>query len=80
MASHWWFPLPPRALTLAADEPQGSHARLAERYRDELGRKGIAVQLTYSPEGTLSPLQRLATTQDPVQAGFAHGLLSDRVA
>ena len=78
VAANWWFPLPPRTLTLAAGEPQGSHARLAERYRDELGRKGIAVRLTYSPEGTLSPLQRLATTQDPVQAGFAHGLLSDR--
>ena len=77
-AAHGWFPLPPRSITFAAGEPQGSHARLAERYRDELARKGIAVRLAYSPEGTLAPLQRLATPQDPVQAGFAHGLLSDR--
>lgn len=78
LASRWWFPLPPRALTLAAGEPQGSHARLAERYRDELGRRGIAVDVVYSPDGGPSPLMRLADPRDPVQAGFASGLLADR--
>lgn len=78
LAGRWWFPQPPRTLTLAAGEPQGSHARLAERYRDELGRRGIAVNLVYSPEGNPAPLQRMANPHDPVQAGFAHGLLAER--
>ncbi|MBX3655358.1 MAG: hypothetical protein KF686_14335 [Ramlibacter sp.] len=78
MASRWWFPLPPTTLSLAAGEPLGSHARLAERYRDELGRRGITVDVVYSPDGTPGPLQRLAMAGNGVQAGFAHGLLSDR--
>lgn len=76
--AHYWLPLPPRSVALAVGEPQGSHARLAERYRDELERRGIAADLVFSPEGTPGPLQRLANPADPVQAGFAHGLLADR--
>lgn len=73
------LPLPPRTLPFAVGTPQGGYAQAGERYRAELERQGIAVDLiTTESVGSLGPLQRLATKEDPAQAGFAHGLLADR--
>lgn len=78
-AGREWFPLPPRQVTLAAGTPQGSYAQMAERYRVELERRGITVDIVTSAEGGAgAPLQRLSNPADPAQAGFAHGLLAER--
>jgi len=76
-AAHYLFPLPPQTLTLAAGTPQGGYAQMALRYRAELERRGIAVDIVTSDLGALGPLHRLAHTNDAAQAGFAHGLLAD---
>lgn len=73
-----WFPLPPRQVAMAAGVPQGGYERMAERYREELWRRGISVDIVTSERGAVGPLQRLANPNDPVQAGFAHGLLAER--
>lgn len=78
VAARLWFPLPPRTLPLAAGMPLGNYARLAEQYRDELERRGIKVDIVFSADASPQPLQRLANPADPVQAGFAQGLLADR--
>jgi TRAP-type uncharacterized transport system substrate-binding protein len=72
------FPLPPRRLVMAAGVPQGGYERMAERYREELWRRGVSVEIVTSEAGAVGPLQRLANPGDPVQAGFAHGLLAER--
>jgi len=72
------FPLPPRQLVMAAGVPQGGYERMAERYREELWRRGVSVDIVTSEAGAVGPLQRLANPRDPVQAGFAHGLLAER--
>lgn len=77
-AAHWVFPLPPRSVVVAAGVFQGGFSQMAERYRDELERRGIRVDIATSPAGASGPLQRLATAGDPSQAGFAHGLLAER--
>lgn len=77
-AATYLFPLPPRHLSIAAGVPQGGYAQMAERYRAELERRGVTVDILTSGLGALGPLHRLANTQDPAQAGFAHGLLADR--
>lgn len=78
-AATYVLPLPPRHLPLAVGTPQGGYAQAGERYRAELERHGIAVELiTTESVGALGPLQRLASREDPAQAGFAHGLLADR--
>lgn len=78
VAARLWFPLPPRTLTLAAGMPLGNYARLAEQYRDELDRRGVKVDIVFSPDASPQALQRLANPADPAQSGFAHGLLADR--
>ena len=50
-AGREWFPLPPRQVTLAAGTPQGGYAQMAERYRVELERRGITVDIVTSAEG-----------------------------
>src|SRR3569623_759248 len=77
-AAHWLFPLPPRAVVIAVGVPQGGYQRLAEQYQGELERRGLAVDIETSPAGAEGPLQRLASTTDPAQAGFAHGLMAGR--
>ena len=77
-AAKWLFPLPPRQVVIAAGVFQGGFAQMAERYRDELERRGIGVDIATTPAGASGPLQRLATAGDPSQAGFAHGLLVER--
>jgi hypothetical protein len=72
------FPLPPRQLAMAAGVPQGGYERMAERYREELWRRGVSVDIVTSEAGAVGPLQRLANPRDPVLAGFAHGLLAER--
>ena len=79
----WWMahsvlPLPPRTLPLAVGVPQGGYEHMGERYRAELERHGITVDLLTTESGALGPLQRLANPADPAQAGFAHGLLAER--
>ena len=76
--ARWAFPLPPRSVVVAVGVPQGGFAQVAERYRDELERRGITLDVVTSASGALGPLQRLATTSDPAQVGFAHGLLAER--
>ena len=72
----WLLPLPPRSLAIAIGVPQGGYAQAGERYRTELERRGLAVELVVSEGvGAQGPLHRLANRADPVQAGFAHGLL-----
>ena len=73
-----WFPLPPRHVAIAAGVQQGGYERMAERYREELWRRGIGVDIVTSAAGAAGPLQRLADPKDPVQVGFAHGLLAER--
>ncbi|MCJ0763936.1 ABC transporter substrate-binding protein [Variovorax terrae] len=77
-AATYWMPLPPRSLAFAAGVPQGGYMQLAERYREELRRRGIAVDILGSAAGALGPMQRLADPADPSQAGFAYGLLSQQ--
>lgn len=78
-AAKFIHPLPPRALPLAVGTPTGGYAQAGERYRAELERYGIAVDLLVTESvGALGPLQRLATKEDAAQAGFAHGLLAER--
>jgi TRAP-type uncharacterized transport system substrate-binding protein len=72
------FPLPPRRLAMGVGVPQGGYERMAERYREELWRRGVSVDIVTSEAGATGPLQRLANPRDPVQAGFAHGLLAER--
>jgi TRAP-type uncharacterized transport system substrate-binding protein len=72
-----WLPLPPRHLVIAAGSPQGNYVQMAVRYRDELERRGITVDISTSSQGPASPLQRLEDPRYPAQAGFAHGLLAD---
>ncbi|ROZ76497.1 TAXI family TRAP transporter solute-binding subunit [Ramlibacter sp. WS9] len=77
-AARWVLPLPPRNVVIAAGVFQGGFAQMAERYRDELERRGIRVDIATSSAGASGPLQRLATAGDLSQAGFAHGLLAER--
>lgn len=77
-AARWLFPLPPDSVVIAAGVPQGGFAQMAERYREELARRGIRVDIATSPAGASGPLQRLAIAGDAAQAGFAHGLLAER--
>ncbi|HTH80210.1 MAG TPA: hypothetical protein VL593_14635 [Ramlibacter sp.] len=77
-AAHWLFPLPPRSVVVAVGVPQGSYDSLAEQYRDELERRGIAMDAEASAPGTARPLQRLAAADDPAQAGFDFGLVAQR--
>ncbi len=76
-ASREWFPLPPRSITLDAGQTQGGYAAMAELYRQELERRGIAVELVAA---TPAPgvLQRMSNAADKVQAGFANGLQAER--
>jgi hypothetical protein len=76
--AHTLLTLPPRTLALAVGVPQGGYAQAGERYRAELERLGIRVELITTEPGALGPLQRLANPRDPAEAGFAHGLLVDR--
>ena len=76
--TRWLFPLPPKTVVIAAGVPQGGYAQMAERYREELGRRGIEVDITTNTAGATGPLQRLANVKDDAQAGFAHGLLVER--
>lgn len=77
-AARWLFPLPPQTVVIAAGVPQGGYAQMAERYREELARRGIAVDIATNSAGASGPLQRLANRADDAQAGFAHGLLVER--
>ncbi|MES3003938.1 MAG: hypothetical protein V4787_24825 [Pseudomonadota bacterium] len=76
--ARWVFPLPPTTVTLGVGVPQGGFAQMGARYRDELERRGIGVDIVTSTAGAAGPLQRLAIDSDTVQAGFAHGLLVER--
>lgn len=78
-SAKWLLPLPPRAVAIAIGVPQGGYAQAGERYRTELERRGLAVELVVSEGvGAQGPLHRLADPAGAVQAGFAHGLLADR--
>ena len=68
-AAHWLFPLPPRSVVIAAGAPQDGFDRLADQYREELARRGIAADFVN---------QRLDSADGNAQAGFANGMLADR--
>lgn len=76
----YWMPLPPRQITIAAGTPSGGYVQMAERYRQELGEIGVAVDILTSATGAgaTSALQRLGNPADPSDAGFSHGLLGER--
>jgi TRAP-type uncharacterized transport system substrate-binding protein len=77
-SARYLLPLPPRSIPIAAGVPGGGYAQMAERYRVELERRGIAADILTSEQGAMAPILRLANRQDAAQAGFAHGLLADR--
>lgn len=67
-AAHWLFPLPPRSVVIDVGTPQDGLEGLADPYRDELARRGIAADFV---------AQRLGQGSGSAQAGFAHGMLAD---
>jgi TRAP-type uncharacterized transport system substrate-binding protein len=77
-----WFctvvllPLPPSSFVMAVGLPEGSYASIANRYRQELEKRGINVDIV-TTEGALGPLTRLADPQSEVMAGFASGLFNN---
>jgi TRAP-type uncharacterized transport system substrate-binding protein len=78
LAALWWSatvwkPLPPTRAVIAGGSPQGSYARLAQRYAEQLERRGLAVEIVYS-DMQKGALERLLTPGDAADIGFAHGL------
>jgi TRAP-type uncharacterized transport system substrate-binding protein len=71
-----WKPLPPTRAVIAGGSPQGSYARLAQRYAEQLERRGLAVEIVYS-DMQKGSLERLQTVGDAADIGFAHGLYFD---
>ncbi|MFM9900570.1 MAG: TAXI family TRAP transporter solute-binding subunit [Polaromonas sp.] len=73
-----WQPLPPHHLVMAAGAQQGSYARLAQRYAQQLERLGIQVELSYSDTQPDALRQLLdpptAGAKEPPSIGFAHGI------
>ncbi|MFI5445247.1 TAXI family TRAP transporter solute-binding subunit [Polaromonas sp. UC242_47] len=68
-----WKTLPPAKAVIAGGSPQGSYAKLAQRYAEQLERLGLAVEIVYSDRQQGS-LERLLTRSDVADIGFAHGL------
>lgn len=73
-----WQPLPPRQVVMAAGAQQGSYARVAQRYAQQLERQGIQVTLNYSDTQQDALRQLLDPPspggQEPPSVGFAPGI------
>ncbi len=77
-AALWWsasvgFKLPPTSVVIAAGAPQGSFARLAQRYAQKLEGVGINVDVVYSGSES-AELERLLLPTNAASIGFAHGI------
>ncbi len=74
-ASLVWRPLPPTKLSVAGSLAQGGYTRLAERYRDVMGRHGIEVEIVKSLDSA-NTMAQIASRTGTVDMGFLLGLLS----
>ena len=70
-----WFALPPTRAVIAAGSPQGSYARLAQRYAQKLEAIGMAVDVVYSGSEN-SELQGLLLPASEASIGFAQGMFA----
>lgn len=80
-AALWWSATqwkmqPPRTAIIAAGSAQGSYARLAQRYAEQLERIGLNVEIVYS-DTQKGALERLTKAGDPASIGFAHGIYAN---
>ena len=71
-----WQPLPPRQLVLSAGSPQGSYARLARRYAEELEREGLRVRIVYNTTTAADLLSIADEAPATAAVGFAQGSAS----
>lgn len=74
----WWsvsigFRLPPTTAVITAGSPQGSFARLAQRYAQKLESIGMNVDIAYWGDEN-SELERLLSPANAASIGFAHGI------
>ncbi len=79
LAYSYLDPLPPRELTIASGNPDGAYFAFAERYRVELARDGITVNII----ATSGSLENIALLSDPtsgVDVAFVQGGTGDPVA
>jgi TRAP-type uncharacterized transport system substrate-binding protein len=81
LAALWWSavvwkPLPPSRVVIAGGSPQGSYARLAQHYAEQLEQRGLAVEIVYS-DMQKGAFERLLAANDAADIGFAHGLYFD---
>ena len=68
---------PPRSITIITGPPGSSFQRYAERYRTELAKNGVTLNIVPSG-GSLDNLQRLQKSDSGVDVGFVQGgLVSD---
>ncbi len=65
-------PAPPDHIRIAAGQPGGAYLHYAERYRDELAKQGIDLQVIET-DGTVDNLQRLLREADPVDLALVQG-------
>lgn len=77
-AAVWWsvsvgFRLPPTSAVITAGSPQGSFARLAQRYAQKLEGIGMNVDIVYLGDENRE-LERLQSATDTASIGFAHGI------
>lgn len=76
----WWaanfpLPLPPRTLTFVVGDADSTNAQTARRYRDQLERMGLALDIQIAA-GQTAALQRLGQSGGEAPAGFGTGMQS----
>lgn len=70
-----WTPLPPQHVVISAGSPQGSYARLAQRYADKLESDGLRVEVIYSDTPRAAMDRVLASdASNTAVFGFAQGM------
>ena len=72
-------PLPPRELTIAAGNPDGDYFQFAERYRIELERDGIVLNVR-ATSGSIENIALLADPSSGVDVAFVQGGTGDPAA
>jgi len=79
LAYSYLDPLPPRELTIASGNPDGAYFAFAERYRIELARDGITLNVI-ATSGSLENVALLADPASGVDVAFVQGGTGDPVA
>ncbi|AYQ30204.1 MULTISPECIES: TAXI family TRAP transporter solute-binding subunit [unclassified Polaromonas] len=75
-AATQWKVLPPAETVIAAGSPQGGYSMLAQRYAEQLERRGVRAEIVYS-DTQKGSLERLTRAGDATSIGFAHGIYAN---